>query len=96
MFIHIVKWSIKSSSNLPYAAPECLRQHIHGDVYDHPRFPDGENVTTSAITKVDGPYVQTESGSTYVMGDPDPDYVDWCREQGHHIPTREEPIRVQA
>lgn len=95
MFINIVKWSITTRSE-PYAAPECMRQFIQGNVYDHPRFADGHRVTTSAIKRVEGPYVETESGSLYAMGEPDPDYVDWCREQGHHIPTREEPIHVQA
>jgi hypothetical protein len=94
-YIRIAKWSITTHPE-PYDPPECMRQFIQGDVYDHPRFPDGTRVTTSAIERVEGPYVITESGSAYIVGTPDPDYVEWCREQGCHVPTREEPIRVSS
>jgi hypothetical protein len=76
-------------------APETQDPKLSGEVYGHDRFPDGDNITTSTIIKVEGNVVNTFSGSKYELGQPSADYVEWCREQGCHIPTPEEPIKYQ-
>lgn len=53
----------------PWAAPEMRINMLHGKAYGHPRFRDGEEITTSGIVNVEerGDYklVTTFSGSTY-------------------------------
>ncbi len=70
------------------------------DVYSEPvrvlrgRRPDGKCIRTSPIVRVTGNLIQTQTGSEYTLGQPDPRYVEWCREHDHHIPTPEEPIKT--
>jgi len=77
-----------------YTPPECRTIKLNGEVYNHPSFPDGSNVTTSRIEKVEGRRVKTYS-RWYNLGDPDPEYVDWCEENGIDPPTWENPIRFK-
>jgi hypothetical protein len=77
-----------------YGPPELVSLHLQGDIYGRePRFKDGSFVTTSRIVKVEGNKVETYSGSTYELGTPDPIFVKWCQDNGHHVPTPEEPIK---
>lgn len=73
--ITIENWSVVSSpSNTPYTAPECRKSCLHGNVYNHPKFEDGFEVTTSDIKKVSGRVVSTRSGSLYYLGNVSEDY----------------------
>jgi len=58
-------------------APEVRVKRLVG-------FRDGETrqVITSPIDKIDGRTITTVSGSVYVLGDPDPLYLDWMAEHG--------------
>ena len=59
----------------PYIPPETY-QCLHGNVYNHADFPDGEEVTTSAIIDKRPGVVMTESGTYYELGTANPDYVE--------------------
>lgn len=88
--IKLENWSVGCLD--PYAPPEygiCLQ----GDVTGHPRLPDGP-CTTSPIVAVNGREVTTHSGNVYTLGTPHPEYMEYCKRAGRHIPTEEEPIKV--
>lgn len=55
---------------------------IVGDVYGHPRRPDGERIVSSIVADFDGRLVRTRSGSLYRLGDPSPQYRAYLAE--HH------------
>lgn len=93
--IKIENWSV-TSADTPYTPPEACSFSLQGEVYDHPHFSDGDRVCTSTIVNVDGPIVMTYSGSVYRLGTPEPNYVEWCRKQGRHIPTSECHILVHV
>ena len=72
-----------------------LDTHIQlvGNVYDHYKYEDGEKITTSIVTEVEGRDVKTMN-SSYLLGDPSPDYIKMCELCGRHIPTKNEPIKL--
>lgn len=94
--IRMEDWVVCPTINNVYIPPEQAGQSIKGKVYGHPRFEDGESVCSSRIVNVCGRVIHTESGSVYVLGEPNADYVAWCKEQGVHVPTDEEPIRIKG
>ena len=88
-------WSTTSDGD-PYQPPECQRISIQGEVYGHSssRFKDGKSIRTADILKVVGSEVHTQSGSVYTLGEPSPAFVQYCKHNGHHVPTSEEPIKL--
>lgn len=70
-------WSVTSDVDLLYTAPELMHYHLQGDVYGHPRFNDGDPVTTSRIIEINdkGDYKEaiTRSGSVYELHKEDVD-----------------------
>jgi len=71
--MRIENWAVVVSD--PYAAPEARRQKLQGEVFGHPRFPDGTTVTTSSIVGKNWKgHVTTSSGSYYELGQVDPAY----------------------
>ena len=90
----IEDWIISSSMS-PYTSPEGASPYIEGILYD--RSDDGEDgkhiKTSSLIGKTDDPsIIETKTGSFYKLGNPRPSYVEWCRKEKVHIPTKEQPI----
>ncbi len=85
------KWYTRVSS--PYAAPEQQAIYLHGEVFDHPSFQDGKTIGTSRIIDVNGNKITTKSGTMYLLGEPDPEFVEYCEENGVHVPTKEVPIK---
>ncbi len=77
----------------PYLAPEQQALYLHGDVYDRPSYEDGESISTTRIANVDGNVITTRSGSVYLLGEPDPKFIEYCKEQGVYVPTKEVPIK---
>jgi hypothetical protein len=59
----------------PYKAPEQLPQCLNGNVYDHQKYPDGKQITTSRIKGRRGGRVVTQTGSVYSLGKIDPNYA---------------------
>lgn len=76
----------------PYTPIEHQHTRLSGLVYEHALHKDGKRVKTSRILKVDGNVVETESGTLYELGECNKDYVEWCKQYGCHVPTKEEPI----
>lgn len=80
----------------PYTPPELAPTVIRGFVFDDTteRWPDDHPIQTSPIASADGLTVTTASGSTYLLGEPDPDWVRWLAQQGHDFDP-ENPIRIK-
>lgn len=99
--IRLERWSTTTyPGSSPYDPPECTLS-FHGLAYGHPRFAEGQEITTSPIRLVVtqglfGTVVRTGSGSEYTLGEPDPAFVRKCREKGWHVPTRQQPLKVRA
>lgn len=85
--IKIENWSVITDSS-PYTPPEYQKLYIKGI------FPDGKIKTTSAIQSVNGKVIQTQH-NMYVLGSPDPSFVEFCKLNNVHIPTEEIPILVK-
>ena len=77
-----------------FLAPECRQVAIHGEVYGHPNYPDGDLIITSPIVSVDSNKIECTS-RTYVLGKPSAEFVEWCRQHGHYVPTDEVPLKVR-
>jgi hypothetical protein len=67
-------WSLIVRYKDPYSPPEEWTTCLHGNVYEHPRFDDGKEITTSSIEGKVGDKVKTHSGSLYELQDIDPEY----------------------
>ena len=89
-------WHICSRSHYNYTAPEQMEILLQGIVYDHPKFQDGDKIVSSRIIKVNGPIITTKSGTVYHLGKPNPKFVQWCKDRGCHVPTKQEPIKLHA
>lgn len=91
--ILIENWSVSSNAT-PYTAPELIAPFLVGEVYNHPRFEPGKNISTSPIVAVDGLLVRTYSGSVYRLGTVAPSYLEWLTE---HYPNwdPENPIKMR-
>jgi hypothetical protein len=62
-------WSLVSKSLGLDDAPELIATKVHGYVYGHEDFVNGEMITTSRIAKVVDNGVITKSGTHYVLGE---------------------------
>lgn len=68
------KWAVVYLPPNPYTAPEACPPRLYGIVEAHPRFRDGDDVTTTRIIGQKNGLIVTRSGSEYELGDPDPNY----------------------
>ena len=70
-------YSVTSDVDGRFIAPELMHYHLQGNVYGHPRFDDGDPVTTSRIIEINdkGDYkvAITRSGSVYELHKEDVD-----------------------
>ena len=57
----------------PYTPPELQIPRLHGSVFGHECFQDGESITTSRISGVNGDYILTRN-TAYILGEIDPKY----------------------
>lgn len=89
--IRLENWSCGYSSDDRYAAPELSRLRLLGVVADESNKRNGKRIQTSAVTKIDGRVITTASGSVYELGEVDPAYLAWIREQGREF-NPEQPI----
>lgn len=65
----IENWAVVSPVKSPYDSPELVGPSLNGQVFGHPRFPDGKWVTTSTICGINEENeVTTMSGSSYELG----------------------------
>lgn len=77
---HLHHWSLMDVLPVddPYLAPECK----YGKALIGFRYDETEQVRTSMIVKIDGRTITTYSGSTYILEDIDPDYLQWMGRNG--------------
>jgi hypothetical protein len=87
LIYNLKRWSV--SVRDPYKAPEQMNASLVG-------FRDNETkpVITSPIVGVNGKTITTLSGSTYILEDPDPEYLDFLFE--NNIPFDPiNPIKIR-
>jgi hypothetical protein len=79
--IRLENWSMLMDQD-PYLPPEIKRGYLVGSVYGHPNFEDGGQIVTSYIVEINvrKGFAKTRSGSDYILGRPDPDWVAWLKE----------------
>jgi hypothetical protein len=78
-------WSVIAFGG-PYTPPELMRIQLHGQVYDHDRFANGTEVTTSSLEAFDyGKRTALTQNTLYALGEPDPKFDAWLAEQGKAI-----------
>jgi len=97
--LRLENWSIVAGSLTaasPYVPPEARLICLQGEVYNHPNFPNGTDVVTSFVRGVEGREVTTYSGSVYTLGYPNPEFVEWCKKEGCHVPTENEPVIIHT
>jgi hypothetical protein len=80
-------WSVYCGD--PYQPPELGGIRLHGT-----RVGEDSPVVTNYVDHVEGRRVTTLTGSVYVLGEPDPQYLRWMAENGHAYDP-EQPIRVR-
>jgi hypothetical protein len=82
-------WSIENNfDNNIYLAPEQCKTYLIGT-----RDTDNKMVKTSSISNVNGTTITTKTGSVYILGEIDPDYLKWMTD--NHIPyNKDNPIKV--
>jgi len=85
-------WAVVTDD--PYSPPEVAWQQLQGRVYGHEKRPDGQQIITSLMNKVEWRLVTTSSGSVYKLGTPAKEYMEYCKSEGCHVPTEEEPIKL--
>lgn len=67
-------WSLRYVPD-PYLPPELCKMVLYGEVYNHPRFKDGEKIITSMIEKITAiGTIITYSGTEYEIGKPEEEY----------------------
>jgi hypothetical protein len=89
------KWSVVVGDPDPYMPPEMQEKRICGLVFGHPQYQDGHEIVLGSVDTVEGSIVKTLSGSVYELGEPDPEYVAYCKTAGCHVPTKEQPIKFR-
>jgi len=70
-----------------FTPPECRTQCLHGEVYHHGQFNNGEKVSTSRIVELNlaEGFAITASGSKYKLGKPREDFVQYLKDIGHEM-----------
>ena len=91
--MRIENWSLVGCQRGQYDAPETQRFQVSGQVFGSLKHYEGKRITTSFLVALNGCDITTFSGSVYQLGRPDEKYVEWCQENGCHVPTEEEPIK---
>jgi hypothetical protein len=91
--IRLEKWAVVFLNADPYKAPELQQASLMGEAHGHPRFPDGSKITTSRPKSVEGRRVTTSSGSVYVLGEPDPEWVAAMASIGRTVDP-EQPLKL--
>lgn len=70
--VRIENWAVVVIGENPWIPPEAQDRGLHGNVYGHPDFPEGESVTTSRIDSArevgEEAFVHTASGREYRLG----------------------------
>lgn len=102
--ILIQNWAVVSTQGeqgdgkAHFSLPAAEKLAIHGRVLNHPRIKigagDGKQIITSRIRKVKGHQITTISGTTYELGNVNPDYVEWLEQNGITF-NESNPIKLE-
>jgi len=93
--VRIENWAVSYDDPADiYTAPELKSRHLIGKVYGHPGFPDGEEISTGTLLSCSGRTASTRK-TTYVLGNPNPDYIAFLAEQGLPEIDPEQPLRIR-
>jgi hypothetical protein len=84
---NLEKWSTCIVPQSPYLPPEVQGMVLKGYVEG-----DEKEIRTSPIISIDGSRVETMN-TVYILGEPDKHFIEFCKEAGCHVPTKDEPIR---
>lgn len=91
--IRLEEWHTISTPD-SFLAPELRMVHLVGKAYGDPDREDGTKVRTSHIFSAEGKKVETSSGTTYLLGEPKFEWLEWMKAEG--IPfDPNNPIRVR-
>lgn len=93
-------WAVVDIPNNPYVPPECKRKCLQGTCaerarevyYRTPRDIQKDEVTTSPIEKIEGKRITTRSGTVYILGEVNPEYVSFLKAIGKEL-DQENPIK---
>ena len=77
-------WAVVQGKSNPYMAPEAIPRCLRGEVYGHPNFADGEMVTSSSLTLLEGGIAKTQN-TEYELGFPEGEYAAWCIKNGYNV-----------
>lgn len=87
-------WFVQAQPSDPFKAPEQVVKYLTGNVEGHPKFEDGDKVSTSAIVDAEGSIITVASGRKYLLeGPPLPEWVAWMEENSVAF-NLEAPIRM--
>lgn len=84
-------WSVIGTC--PYDPPEMQQTLLAGEVFGREGIEDGERIRTSRLVEAHGRTIKTATGTTYILGSPAKDYVDWMKKNGIEFDP-ENPIRM--
>lgn len=91
--ITLEEWFCTVSTNDIHIPPEINLIVLVGVVYNHPKYEDGTPIKTSVIKESNGKYVKTIN-TTYYLGNPDPNYLDWLDRVGLTYDS-ENPVSIK-
>lgn len=97
--IKLENWSVIKTGHLysPYVPPEFHKRCLCGTAIDHPKRPNKTrwDVKTSYIIRAEGKIIHTVSGSIYELGEIDPNYLAWMKENNIEY-NPEQPIKIHG
>lgn len=76
--VRIENWSAIRIPLDMYKPAELSPLQVRGLVYGHPKFANGDDIITSALVRSEGRVVCTRN-TEYILGQVDPDYLEWYR-----------------
>lgn len=89
------QWAIVYNTAAEWTAPELIDGSLQGLVYDREGFEDGTFVRTTTLVAVDAKErtAQTESGTTYQLGEPEPGFANWMRHNDYTLEIYEKALK---
>ncbi|HEY9684521.1 MAG TPA: hypothetical protein V6C86_23265 [Oculatellaceae cyanobacterium] len=72
--VRMENWRIVESSGVSQTA-QSMGFRLRGRAYGHPSYPDGEQITTSEILKVEGSRIFCKN-RVYFLGQPSPEFLE--------------------
>jgi hypothetical protein len=93
--LHLEEWALSADVDDSIMPPELRNRYLTGNVYGHARVPDGTRIATARPSKIEGRRVTTQSGSVYILGEPEDGYREYLR-KNYPDWDPENPIRLKG